>query len=92
MATYEDDPQTGSQTGAEPAQELGHRLDVLADQAGEFIREQAAEHPYRTVLAAAAVGYVLGAGVPNWAIRLGVNAATRMAVAAAIAQVAGSED
>jgi len=62
------------------------------DELGEFIREQAAEHPYRTVLAAAAVGYVLGAGVPNWAIRLGVNAATRMAVAAAIAQVAGSED
>lgn len=92
MATYDDNPQLG-QTEAHPSNEdLGRRLDDLAEQASDFLRAQAEEHPYRTVAAAVAVGYVLGAGVPNWAIRLGVNAATRMAVAAAIAQFAGSED
>lgn len=92
MSTFDEKPQTGPTRSDLSDEELEYRLDAMADQAGRFIREQAAEHPYRTVVAAAAVGYVLGAGVPNWALRLGINAATRMAVAAAIAQVAGAED
>lgn len=92
MATYDDKPQIGQSEGQMSTEDLGRRLDDFADQAGDFLRAQAEEHPYRTVAAAVAVGYVLGAGVPNWAIRLGINAATRMAVAAAISQVAGAED
>lgn len=92
MATYDDKPQTGQAGDDMSSEQFEQRLDDIADQANAFIREQAMEHPYRTVLAATAVGYVLGAGIPNWALRLGVNAATRMAVAAAIAQVAGAED
>lgn len=79
------------------AREVGSTMDELEDQLGEmarqasaFIAQEARENPYRTVLVAAGVGYVLGGGIPSWALRLGFNAATRMAVAAAIAQVTAS--
>jgi hypothetical protein len=44
-------------------------LETWAGTANDEIRHQAIVRPYVTVLAAAAVGYVLGAGVPRWAYR-----------------------
>jgi len=68
--------------------QVGQQLEHLTTQATQFLVDEARRNPYRTVLAAAGVGYVLGGGIPRWAMRMGFNAAVRMALAAAAAKVA----
>lgn len=84
------DPET-RHAGLEPGDDLADMADSiqhLAAQATELIVDEARRNPYRTVLVAAGVGYVLGGGIPSWALRLGFNAAVRTALAAAAAKVA----
>jgi hypothetical protein len=47
----------------------GEMLETWASTVNDEVRHQAIVRPYVTVLAAAALGYVLGAGVPRWAYR-----------------------
>lgn len=49
---------------------------MIAD-AAETIAAEARAHPYRTVGIAFAVGYVLGGGVPRFAVRMATTAALR---------------
>lgn len=89
-----DETQTGRQeapSAAERMEEIEDDLEMMARQVTGFIADQARENPYRTVLVAAGVGYVLGGGIPSWALRLGAQAAARMAIASAVAQVTGTE-
>ena len=79
------DPATGQEVGMN---QVGEQLEHLASEVTRFVVDEARRNPYRTVLAAAGVGYVLGGGLPRWAMRVGLNAAVRMAVAAAAAKVA----
>jgi hypothetical protein len=41
----------------------------LLDTVQERLRDQAERRPYRTVLLGLAAGYVLGGGIPWWAVR-----------------------
>jgi len=45
------------------------------------ILHQVEVRPYAALAVAAGVGYVLGAGLPNWASRLVLNVGSRMAFA-----------
>ena len=55
--------------------DVGALLDVAATQ----IAEQAREHPVRTLGIAFGVGYVLGGGLPNFAVRMAAGALLRTA-------------
>lgn len=50
-------------------------LPALGAQALQLIKQQATEHPLRTVGIAMGIGYVLGGGVPKIVVRLGMIAA-----------------
>jgi len=79
----------GHDTGSTPdVEQVGQQLEQIATQATQFLVDEARRNPYRTVAVAAGVGYVLGGGIPRWAMRMGFNAAVRMAMAAAAAKVA----
>jgi hypothetical protein len=58
-------------------------LDTLQDQ----LKYQAQHRPYATVAAAMAVGYVLGGGVPWWAVRAAASIGSRVLVARVMAAV-----
>jgi len=45
------------------------------------VLHQVEARPYATLAVAAGVGYVLGAGLPNWASRLMFSVGSRMALA-----------
>lgn len=64
--------------------EVDDRMQQLSDTIAHTAREQ----PFLSVAAAFGVGAVLGGGVPSWAVRLAASAASRAAVAYALAQVA----
>jgi hypothetical protein len=64
----------------------------LADQVQGEIRHQADVRPYVTVIAAASIGYVLGAGIPRWAWRYAFDAGSKLLMARVVAAVVGDED
>jgi hypothetical protein len=51
------------------------------------ISHQATTRPYTTILVAAAAGYVLGGGIPRWALRMGATMGTRVAAARIMASL-----
>lgn len=63
----------------------------IADQLRHELRHQADVRPYVTVLAAAAAGYVLGAGIPRWAWRYAFDTGSKLLVARVVAAVVGDE-
>ena len=84
----EDMPPTG-----EPYDET-HRVTNwgdIGDQLQNELRHQADVRPYVTVLAAAAAGYILGAGIPRWAWRYAFDTGSKMLVARVVAAVVGDE-
>lgn len=66
-------------------------LGTWAETANDEIRHQAQTRPYMTVLAAAAVGYVLGAGVPRWVYRTAWDVGSKALVARVIATLVDPE-
>lgn len=70
------------QRAALPANEL---LDELRLQ----LQQHASERPYTVILAALAAGYVLGGGIPGWALRAASTAGSRFVVASVAAAVLG---
>lgn len=54
------------------------------------IEEQVRRKPYQMVLAAAGVGYVLGGGIPSWALRAVVHAGSRALIARALGPALGA--
>ena len=54
------------------AREVADDVIGLVNETQEFARRQLIVRPYATLGVCAAVGYVLGAGVPRWLIRLAV--------------------
>ncbi len=64
----------------------------IADQLQHELRHQADVRPYVTVLAAAAAGYVLGAGIPRWAWRYAFDAGSKLLVARVVTLVVGDEE
>ncbi|MEZ4235890.1 MAG: hypothetical protein R3F59_06950 [Myxococcota bacterium] len=58
-------------------------LDLVQD----AVVEQARTRPYTTLAVAAAAGYVLGGGVPWWAVRGLLSIGSRIVVARALASV-----
>jgi hypothetical protein len=69
--------------GAEAQAQEVPLLDVLQEQ----LKFQAQHRPYVTVAAAVAVGYVLGGGIPWWAIRAATSIGSRILVARVVAAV-----
>jgi hypothetical protein len=59
----------------------------LVDALQEQLKFQAQHRPYATVAAAMAVGYVLGGGVPWWAVRAAASIGSRVLVARVMAAV-----
>jgi len=59
----------------------------LIKQAEELLRIQAEQRPYAVLGAALGVGYVLGGGVPAFAMRMLINSGLRMAVGAVVGAV-----
>lgn len=61
----------------------------VVDDASDFVRRQASIRPYTTLASAFGIGYVLGGGVPKWALRALYVAGGRMIVNALITEFAG---
>lgn len=74
----------GSSIGAEPMPP-----EQLLEQARLHLAEQARERPYVVLFAAATVGYVLGGGVPGWALRMASKAGTRLVAGTLAAAIFG---
>ena len=53
----------------------------------EALREAVEGHPYATLAAAATTGYLLGGGLPNWALRWLVDVAGRVTWMAVVQHV-----
>lgn len=51
---------------------------MLVASAAEHVADQARSHPYRTIGIALGVGYVLGGGLPRFAVRMAGMAALRL--------------
>lgn len=65
-------------------------LQAMAYLAAEKAREQVQTHPVRSLAAAFGVGYVLGGGLPNWALRVGAAVAMRTLSQEALRQASSS--
>jgi len=76
-------PNVGDPGEGDPNAQDVSLFEVLQEQ----IKYQAQTHPYATVAAAAALGYVLGGGVPWWAVRAATSIGSRMLVARVVAAV-----
>jgi hypothetical protein len=59
----------------------------LLDTLQQELKFQAQHRPYMTLAAAFAVGYVLGGGVPWWAVRAATSIGGRALVARAVASI-----
>jgi len=60
--------------------ELGSTMEDAIDEIGEFLRVQTQTRPYASLAGAAAVGYVLGGGIPTPVISLALGLGSRAAV------------
>jgi hypothetical protein len=60
--------------------ELGSTMEDAIDEVGEFLRVQTQARPYGSLASAAAVGYVLGGGIPGPVISLALGLGSRAAV------------
>lgn len=77
------------------AQELYDQVGYAVQDAQETITTQLKQRPFVVLGAAAGVGYVLGGGLPTWltraALRIGMRAATTIAVSHVAAAFAADE-
>jgi hypothetical protein len=73
------EPNDEADHNEEPNEDEGSSIDLpaLGSQAMQLVKEQATQHPLRTLGIAMGVGYVLGGGVPKLVVRLGMLAAGR---------------
>lgn len=67
--------------------DLGMSQAGLLDTVQQELKFQAQNRPYTTLAAAFAVGYVLGGGVPWWAVRAATSIGGRALVARAVASI-----
>lgn len=79
----------------EQGERIGHEIASLADAARQaafgwedVLRERLRERPYATLAVAAAVGYVLGGGLPTGLIRLALALSGRAALDHLLSQLA----
>jgi hypothetical protein len=71
-----------------PPPEMGEPQQLnLLDTLQQELKFQAQHRPYMTLTAAFAVGYVLGGGVPWWAVRAATSIGGRALVARAVASI-----
>lgn len=80
----ESEPTPTEQSTAAPTERVVDAIAPMAELIESLQRElhhQVEVRPYTTVLAAAAVGYVLGGGIPLWAGRAAINLGSRLLVA-----------
>lgn len=70
-----------------PAPEPGVQEINLLGTLQQELKFQAEHRPYMTLAAAFAVGYVLGGGVPWWAVRAATSIGGRALVARAVASI-----
>jgi hypothetical protein len=66
-------------------------IETWAGTVNQEIRHQADIRPYTTVLAAAAVGYVLGAGVPRWVYRTAWDVGSKALLARLVSRLVDPE-
>jgi hypothetical protein len=66
-------------------------LQTWATTVNDEIHHQVRVRPYVTVMAAAAAGYVLGAGVPRWAYRWAWDVGSKALLARVIARLVDPE-
>lgn len=70
------------------APDVGEQPQVsLLDTVSQEIKFQAQHRPYMTLAAGFALGYVLGGGVPWWAVRAATSIGGRALVARAVASI-----
>ncbi len=72
---------------AEEAKELASGVNELVEEATEFLRDQAIQRPYVTLASAFGVGYVLGGGVPLWAVRAMIAVGGKMVATAIVTEL-----
>lgn len=65
--------------------------DALVAAAIEHVTLQAQQHPLRTLGIAFGVGYVLGGGVPRFAVRMALSAGLRQASTAVLTSAAAAQ-
>lgn len=72
---------------ADEAKELASDVNELVEEATDFLRDQAIQRPYVTLASAFGAGYVLGGGVPLWAVRALLAVGGKVAVSAIITEM-----
>ncbi len=72
------------------AQEFGSTVEEAIDEVGGFLRDQAQCRPYTALAGAAAVGYVLGGGLPTRVIGLVAALGGRLAVEMFLRELIGT--
>lgn len=72
---------------AEEARELAADVNELVEESTDFLRDQAIQRPYVTLASAFGAGYVLGGGVPLWAVRALIAVGGKMAVSAIVTEL-----
>ncbi len=65
---------------AEDVERIEADVEALARETTEFLRDQLTRRPYVTLGAAASIGYVLGGGLPRWAVRAALGVAAKAAL------------
>lgn len=75
---------------ASDARELASDVSEMVEEATDFLRDQAIQRPYVTLASAFGVGYVLGGGVPLWAMRALIAVGGKIAVSAVMQEIARS--
>jgi hypothetical protein len=83
---HEETAQPGATNGVH-APDMGEQQLNLLDTFQQELKFQAQHRPYMTLAAAFAVGYVLGGGVPWWAVRAATSIGGRALVARAVASI-----
>ena len=78
-------------TAARRQESPSQMIETWADTVNQEIRHQADLRPYVTVLAAAAVGYVLGAGVPRWVYRTAWDVGSKALLARLVSSLVDPE-
>jgi hypothetical protein len=76
-------------TRVREARELGSTIEDAIDEIGEFLRVQTQVRPYVSLGGAAAVGYVLGGGIPTRVIGMLAALGSRFAVEMFLRELVG---
>ncbi len=72
---------------ADDARELAADVNELVEEATDFLRDQAIRRPYVTLASAFGLGYVIGGGVPPWAMRALFTVGSKVIVSTIISEL-----